>query len=106
MRTRVTIAILALAGTAIAGCSRGAEPDAAAQTKGADAMSQDIYALSTKTLEGEAVKLDTYRGKVSLIVNVASECGFTPQYAGLEKIYEKYAAKGFVVLGFPSNDFG
>jgi len=69
-------------------------------------MSEDVYAVSTKTLEGEPVKLDRYRGKVSLIVNVASECGYTPQYAGLERIHQLYAARGFNVLGFPSNEFG
>ena len=69
-------------------------------------MSEDVYAVSTKTLEGEPVKLDRYRGKVSLIVNVASECGYTPQYAGLERIQQLYAARGFNVLGFPSNEFG
>jgi glutathione peroxidase len=69
-------------------------------------MSEDIYALSTETLEGEPVQLDRYRGKVSLMVNVASECGYTPQYAGLERIQRLYAGRGFTVLGFPSNEFG
>jgi len=69
-------------------------------------MSEDVYAVATKTLEGEPVKLDRYRGKVSLIVNVASECGYTPQYAGLERIHQLYAGRGFTVLGFPSNEFG
>jgi glutathione peroxidase len=65
-----------------------------------------IYSLSTKTLEGEAAALGDFSGQVTLIVNVASECGKTPQYAGLERIYEKYKDRGFSVLGFPSNDFG
>jgi glutathione peroxidase len=69
-------------------------------------MSEDVYAVSTTTLEGEPIQLDRYRGKVSLIVNVASECGYTPQYAGLERIHQRYAERGFTVLGFPSNEFG
>jgi glutathione peroxidase len=59
-----------------------------------------------KTIDGKDVDLGTYQGKVVLIVNVASRCGATPQYAGLQDLYEKYKDKGFVVLGFPANDFG
>ncbi len=59
-----------------------------------------------KTLAGKPMKLSAYRGKALLIVNTASECGFTPQYEGLEKLYEQYKDRGFLVLGFPSNDFG
>ena len=65
-----------------------------------------LYTFSARTLGGETVALDRYRGKVLLIVNTASECGFTPQYAGLQRLYERYAARGFEVLGFPCNQFG
>jgi glutathione peroxidase len=65
-----------------------------------------IYSFSARTLGGEEVSLDRYRGKVLLIVNTASECGFTPQYAGLQKLYESYAGRDFEVLGFPCNQFG
>jgi glutathione peroxidase len=65
-----------------------------------------FFDLSTHTLDGTLQPLSAYRGKVLLVVNTASECGFTPQYGGLEKLHEQYAAKGFAVLGFPSNDFG
>ena len=68
--------------------------------------SVDIYGLSAKTLEGEPAPLGQYRGQVTLLVNVASACGYTPQYAGLERVYTKYKDKRFAVLGFPSNDFG
>lgn len=67
---------------------------------------EDVYALSVNSLEGKPVPLSEYRGKVTLLVNVASECGYTPQYAGLQRIHAKYAPRGFSVLGFPSNDFG
>jgi glutathione peroxidase len=65
-----------------------------------------LYTFSARTLGGEPVSLDRYRGKVLLIVNTASECGFTPQYAGLQQLYERFAARGFEVLGFPCNQFG
>jgi glutathione peroxidase len=59
-----------------------------------------------KSIDGEDVDLGSYEGKVVLVVNVASRCGATPQYNGLQDLYEKYKDKGFVVLGFPANDFG
>jgi glutathione peroxidase len=65
-----------------------------------------IYDFTAKALDGASTPLDTYRGKTLLIVNVASKCGFTPQYQGLETLYRKFASKGLVVLGFPSNQFG
>jgi glutathione peroxidase len=66
----------------------------------------NIYEFSAKTLDGETRSLSEYRGKALLIVNVASKCGFTPQYAGLEALYRDYGERGFVVLGFPCNQFG
>jgi glutathione peroxidase len=65
-----------------------------------------IYDFSAKTIAGQDQPLSAYRGKVLLIVNVASQCGFTSQYAGLEALQKKFAGEGFSVLGFPSNQFG
>jgi glutathione peroxidase len=65
-----------------------------------------FYALETTTLQGRPADLSQYAGKVALVVNTASQCGFTPQYAGLEKLYEELKGRDFVILGFPSNDFG
>lgn len=66
----------------------------------------NVYSVPVKTLEGESSNLDRYAGKVTLVVNVASYCGNTPQYSGLEALQERYQSRGFSVLGFPSNDFG
>src|SRR5687768_3827302 len=67
---------------------------------------KSFYDLKTLSLDGKPADLAQYRGKVSLVVNVASKCGYTPQYEGLEKLQRELKGKGFNVLGFPSNDFG
>lgn len=70
------------------------------------AVATDLQTVPLKTIEGKDASLKDYAGKVVLIVNVASECGYTGQYAGLQALHQKYADKGFTVLGFPCNDFG
>jgi glutathione peroxidase len=65
-----------------------------------------IYDIAVKDIDGKPATLSAYKGKVILIVNVASHCGFTPQYKALEATYNKYADQGFVILGFPCNQFG
>jgi glutathione peroxidase len=65
-----------------------------------------VYDFKVRTIDGQEVSLSDYRGKVLLIVNVASRCGFTPQYRGLEELYERFGKNGFAVLGFPCNQFG
>ena len=65
-----------------------------------------IYTFALKSIDGKEVNLSQYRGKTLLFVNVASQCGYTPQYEGLQKVYSKYKDRGLVVLGFPANNFG
>jgi glutathione peroxidase len=66
---------------------------------------KSVLEFTMKSIDGQDVKLDSYRGKVLLLVNVASKCGYTPQYEGLESIYKKYKDQGLVVMGFPANNF-
>ena len=69
-------------------------------------MAKSVYEFLVKGADGKQLALESYQGKVTLIVNVASKCGFTPQYDGLETVYKKYKDKGLVILGFPCNQFG
>lgn len=69
-------------------------------------MTSEFYKLSANMLQGQNVPLDTYKGKVVLVVNTASKCGLTPQYEGLETLYRKHKKEGLVILGFPCNQFG
>jgi glutathione peroxidase len=69
-------------------------------------MSQNFYSFTVKAADGQNLSLEKFRGKVVLAVNVASKCGFTPQYKGLESLYEKFSGKDFVILAFPCNQFG
>lgn len=101
---RATAAVIAtvslVTGTA---CSQAApqSPELSAKWKSAT-----LYDMKVRTLEGKDANLSEYSGKVTLVVNVASRCGLTPQYAGLQKLYDKYKDQGLVILAFPSGDFG
>ena len=92
-----------LAGIMLTAC--GAESVGIAQQEEHLKDMSSIYDFEVKNIDGEEVKLEEYKGKVLLIVNVASKCGFTPQYEGLQALYDKYQPEGFAVLGFPANNF-
>lgn len=94
----LTIAILATVLLGINNWSASTAPSGGAMGS--------IYDIDVKDIKGNSFKLDRYKGQVMLIVNVASQCGYTPQYAGLQKLYETYQSQGLVVLGFPANNFG
>jgi glutathione peroxidase len=71
----------------------------------ASPAAESVYEFTLKSIDGKPVSLESYKGKVLLLVNVASRCGFTPQYKGLESLYRRYKDRGLVVLGFPANNF-
>ena len=100
---RVPPLLIAIGSIVIAGTTSG-HAQLAGRAAGGDVVS--FYDLKTMTLTGKPADLGIYRGKVSLVVNVASKCGYTPQYEGLEKLQREMKGRDFNVLGFPSNDFG
>jgi glutathione peroxidase len=97
------LSLLTALSLVVASCS--STSDTGAQKTSAPAE-PTLHSLKVETLEGKPADLANYRGKVLLVVNVASKCGNTPQYAGLESLYKELAPRGLVILGFPSNDFG
>ncbi|TAJ24608.1 MAG: glutathione peroxidase [Planctomycetota bacterium] len=96
--------LLLLSIALLAACS--SHSDAPKVASAAAPAAAGLHALKAKSLDGKEVALSQYAGRVVLVVNVASECGYTKQYAGLETLHDELGAKGFEVLGFPSNEFG
>jgi len=96
------LAVMAIvAGVAVVFTGKNGDTEAAAASP-----AKSIYEFQMKDIDGKDVKLKKYKGNVLLVVNTASKCGYTPQYEGLEAIYNKYHEKGFEILGFPANNFG
>src|ERR1700677_835174 len=93
MRIPRSLALLALA-FSMAAAALAAPPDA-----------KSVYDFTLKSIDGQPTPLSEYHGKVLLLVNVASHCGYTPQYTALESIYEKYKSRGLVIVGIPANNF-
>ena len=101
-----TFALAFLAGVACVAHLSAQQADSAQQAKVTPGGAVSFYDLKTTSLDGKPADLAQYKGKVSLVVNVASKCGYTPQYEGLEKLQREMKGRSFNVLGFPSNDFG
>jgi glutathione peroxidase len=89
----------------MSGCNSNLLTEASSSQEAAYEGPRSLWEIKVTDIDGNEVVLSKYKGNVLLIVNVASKCGFTPQYEGLQKIYEKYKDKGFYVLGFPANNF-
>jgi glutathione peroxidase len=105
MKIGLILAIVLLVAVSVVGLLWARKTFSADMTRPDSAAGASLYSLKATALDGSPVDLATFKGKVALVVNTASKCGLTPQYKGLEAMYRELSDKGFVVLGFPSNDF-
>jgi len=102
MKTKISLVLIAIVCSAIFAVAVFSRTGRDGKTAG---TASSVYDFTLKDIDGKPVSLSQYRGKVVLLVNVASKCGLTPQYEGLQRVYQKYQDKGFVILGFPANNF-
>src|SRR5438128_7797359 len=103
MKTKIMVIALAVVGAAVLSIAALSRANDKTETA---TVANSVYEFTHKSIDGKEASLAKYRGKVLLLVNVASRCGLTPQYEGLEKVYLKYKDRGLVILGFPANNFG
>jgi glutathione peroxidase len=108
MKEKITLLAIAILIITSASCSSShalTEDNKSGANESVKMAEKSVLEFTMKNIDGKDVKLDEYRGKVLMLVNVASKCGYTPQYEGLEAIYRKYKDQGLVVMGFPANNF-
>jgi glutathione peroxidase len=100
-----SFALIAAVALSVAGLSVVKAVSVKSEVPSPESAYTSVYDFTMNNIDGKPVKLDAYKGKIVLLVNVASKCGFTPQYEGLQAVYTKYKDRGFVILGFPANNF-
>ena len=105
MRKIISIVVLTLIITGCTSAKKNGEAEKNNSLYSVNAVSQNFYDFSALNMQGKEIKMSDFKGKVVVVVNTASKCGYTPQFAGLEELYEKYKNDGLVILGFPSNQF-
>lgn len=105
MKNIFVIALTALLGVAIAAGAKAPKEKSVKPSAKSATVAEDYRQIPFNTIDGQPTNLSAFKGTVVLVVNVASKCGFTPQYQGLEQLYEKYKDQGLVVIGFPANNF-
>jgi glutathione peroxidase len=106
MKKYIVFTLIAVVAVAVILIVQAKQPMEGDMSSATPLTERSIHDFVMKNIDGSDVKMEEYKGKVLLIVNVASECGYTPQYEGLQKIYTKYKDQNFLVLGFPANNFG
>lgn len=106
MRKFISLVILTLIITGCSSAKKNGETEKNESLTSANTVSQNLYNFSAMNIQGKETNMSDFKGKVVLVVNTASKCGFTSQFEGLEELYKKYKNEGLVIVGFPSNQFG